>query len=174
MKFKSSYDSTVIIISLIIIALTFYFLKRELISFKSTEIKTVVHFFLHFKFSILLLLLLLVSYALSTKFYVLNDKGIVIKKRVGEKTISYNEIEWIKSISALDSYIRIFGIGGLFGYNGIFLSTSSQLIYLYMNHRNNLIQIKRYNKPLIYISPDDAKEFIGVCKSKNLIVFEEN
>ncbi len=107
------------------------------------------------------------------KDYLVVEDKIVIDKIIEKKEININDISSIKKVHYLDSYIRIFGIGGLFGYNGVYLSTGYKLIFLYTTHKGNLIRINRVDKKPVYISPDDAKSFVELCVQKGIKLIEE-
>ena len=171
MKYKSSFDTTVLVISALIIFFAIYFLKRELVTFDDSKGNFLI-LISNLKFTILLLVCLLVSFSLSIKYYRIDQSAIIIKRRLYKKVIELKDVESIERKYALDAYIRIFGIGGLFGYNGIFLTTNWKIVYLYTNHRNNLIRINRRHAPPVYISPDDADAFVAECKERGLMLLE--
>ncbi len=163
MKFKSSFDSMVYIITGFIIFLVAYVIYKDIINYNNV-----------FSFTnISLVGLLAICFCLSVKDYQVVDDKIVINKIASKKQISFAEISSIQRIHYLDSYVRIFGIGGLFGYNGIYLSTGNKLIFLYTNHKGNLIRINRVDNKPVYISPDDAKSFVELCLQKGINVIEE-
>ncbi len=102
-------------------------------------------------------IIVITSYGVNVSKYIINEKKIIIVAPFYSKVISINEIKRIEIIpnTKLSGMIRVFGIGGLFGYYGKFRSIDLGQLFFYASKNSNyvLIELKTGNK--LVITPDD-------------------
>lgn len=110
--------------------------------------------------------LFLLSYFFSPKGYSFDENKISILTRIKKIKIPLPEIKEIKKLEKedLSGSLRIFGIGGLFGYTGIFYSKKLGFYLSFSTNYNNLIIIKA--KKTYIISPENMDLFLEVVKKK--------
>ena len=157
MKFKTSLDKlakvvtlliTIIFASIIIVQLELFIDSVQSITF----------------FSILILVLIyLIVFLYRPLYYRTTDKFLVIHRFLSD--IKINLID-IKSVELLDKErlngtIRIFGVGGLFGYWGKFHNSKIGTMIWYATRRNNTVLITTINDKKIVLTPDEAELFVS-------------
>lgn len=108
--------------------------------------------------SILLILIIAISYILSTDSYsIIPGEMLVIHKVIGNIMIPCNNIQHIDIIhpNILWLSIRTFGSGGLFGYFGYFYNKEYGRMQWYATQRKNCLVLITNNGKKILITPDD-------------------
>lgn len=105
----------------------------------------------------LLVLVVLGSYLYAPTKYRVDNNGLSIIRPLQNRVMPFYDI---KSISQVDEKvfkwnIRVFGVGGLFGYFGIFRNPQLGNYTLYGTQRKNFILIETNNNKKLVITPDD-------------------
>jgi len=102
-----------------------------------------------------------------TQKYVVNNNELIIKRPVKERKIQISDIQEIRLINPGEMFgtIRTFGVGGLFGYYGLFYNRTFGSMTLYTTQRKNRVIIKTKSNSKIVISPDDLS-LVDFVKSK--------
>lgn len=114
---------------------------------------------LHLSIITILIGTLLFSFLFSIKNYQVNSNGaLVIQRQISKIVIPKENILATKLLddNEITGGIRKFGVGGLFGYYGIYYIPSLGNINFYTTRRNNRILIILKNNKKIIISPDDV------------------
>jgi hypothetical protein len=90
--------------------------------------------------------------------YIIDTKYLVIHRKVKDISINLNEISLVKLLSEkeIKGGIRIFGVGGVFGYFGLFQFPKIGTCSAFATQRKNMILIETQKKKYI-ISPDDIE-----------------
>ena len=57
--------------------------------------------------------------------------------------------------------IRVFGVGGLFGYFGLFRNSRYGTMIWYATRRDQFVVIERSNGRTIVLTPDDPNSFVS-------------
>jgi hypothetical protein len=115
--------------------------------------------FLHLSITVILIGTLLLSFLFSIKNYqITSDKNLIIQRQMSKIVIPVNDIIAVKLIddNEITGTIRKFGVGGLFGYYGLYYIPKIGNVKYYTTRRNNRILIVLKNKNKIVISPDDV------------------
>jgi hypothetical protein len=110
---------------------------------------------------------ILLTYLFMPKQYEINEKELVIHRKIGNLKIVLNEITQIEKIEAytqLGFVIRLFGSGGLFGWLGIFYSGKYGIFKMYAGAASPLVMITYGNGKKIGISPEDLDGFMKQIK----------
>jgi hypothetical protein len=116
--------------------------------------------------AILFAVIFLIVYLFRPVNYVVSSTQIIVRRLIGNVVINKSDI---LSINKLDkSYkprgLRIFGVGGLFGYFGNFLYFDVGWVKLYATDRNHqLLIVTRDNKKII-ITPENPDIFLQEFK----------
>ncbi|MBA3648848.1 MAG: hypothetical protein H0W62_09925 [Chitinophagales bacterium] len=104
----------------------------------------------------LFLVIIIGSYLYSTEKYIVENGELVIKGPAKERRIRIADITEARLLeSAETKMIRIFGVGGLFGYYGRYYSSSLGKITQYASQRRNKILLHTSDSESIIITPDD-------------------
>lgn len=156
MKYSASYDSGVkIITTLTILLLTSIAIK---LIYDMMHIKEDMISILTLGFAIIVMAgIIIACYIYSPQYYTLNANDLQIKRIINNRTIPFSEISEIRLLEKeeLRGIIRVFGVGGLFGYFGKFRSSKLGTMNFYATQSNNKILIVLKAGEKIVITPDD-------------------
>lgn len=114
----------------------------------------------------LLLVTLLLTYVYSPRGYRVDGRSIVVKRLIGSVTVPLDGLRSARRIGPDDlrGCIRLFGSGGLFGYYGLFRTSSLGRCTWYVTNRKNAVVVIGASKTTVY-SPDDVDEFLAAIAS---------
>jgi hypothetical protein len=102
--------------------------------------------------------IVLVAWLYSTQGYSVRDGELVIHRPWKPVTIPLSEIRSVQLVSPQETFsgLRVFGVGGLFGYYGTyFLPGLGGFVRLYLRNRENPILIETAGGRLL-VSPDSS------------------
>lgn len=157
-RYKASLDSVAFGMTMGVIALFGYIITSTTIFpfFEEPLFSPTVK---EYGVSVLLLGILLLSYAFSPRSYSLTSTELIIHRLIGKKRISFSNINSTQQLSknALHFFktIRTFGVGGLFGYYGQFYNSTFGHMTVYATQRKNMVMIFTKDGGQIVISPND-------------------
>ncbi len=108
-----------------------------------------------------------ISYGLSPRDYSITNENLIVNRLFSNKEIKLSNIQKIQVLNnnEIKWAIRIFGVGGLFGYFGKFWNSSFGSMTWYSTKRNNAVLIETSTKKIV-ITPDEQDKFISELKSK--------
>jgi len=108
---------------------------------------------------LLLVAILLGSYAFGPQGYVLGANELVIKRLALDKHIKLTDLAEVRILNEEDMSwtIRTFGVGGLFGHYGKYYNKSLGSFTQYATRRNNQIFMRTHQGKKIIITPDDLE-----------------
>lgn len=111
--------------------------------------------------SVLLLTVISVTYSYLSQIdcIILTDKELIIKKVVGQITISRTNIKRITHKTTLMRDFRIFGASGFFGHRGLFWNKASGKYHAYVKNETCMIEIKTTHKTYV-VSCDDYQALL--------------
>lgn len=95
-------------------------------------------------------------YLFSPLGYSVRDGALVIHRPLKSVVIPLEEIENVEILASDDitaSY-RVFGVGGLFGYYGLFFRNDLGIVHFYLRNKENPILIDTASRGRLLISPD--------------------
>lgn len=106
---------------------------------------------------LILILIIVPSYFLSPKMYILDGNELIIARRLGSKKIGLNNIVEVRNFDESDikSAKRLLASSGLFGYFGKFYVKPIGNVTFYATQRRNGILIITEDGKYILITPDD-------------------
>jgi hypothetical protein len=116
--------------------------------------------------AIILLLIYLICLLLKPINYQITEKELIIHRLIKNVHIKRSEIESLEVLekSALSGSIRIFGVGGLFGWYGRFANKQLGTMTWYVTRRDKPILILTKSNKSIIISPDEVETFVSDFK----------
>jgi len=119
----------------------------------------------NFVTSVLLLLLILLSFAYSPRGYVIADRSIVVRRLAGPARIALNDVREARRAAPDDfrGSIRLWGSGGLFGSYGVFSTTKLGKSTWYVTDRKNSVVLITGSKTALF-SPDDVDGFLNAIR----------
>ncbi len=112
---------------------------------------------------------LLGTYLYAPQAYFIDTTQLVIIRMAHNKTIKISDITEVHLIAddEMGVTMRTFGVGGLFGYYGRYVSTKMGRLTFYTTQRKNRIVIKTKDGKNIMITPDDLG-FIETLRQKRI------
>ena len=109
---------------------------------------------------------ILFSYLYGTQSYVVTDSELIIKQRITEKRISIKDVVDLQVNPPLGMTIRVFGVGGVFGYFGVYYSQVLGFVNLYATQYGSRVVITTKTGEKFLISPDDAHRLAEEIKKR--------
>ncbi|RYY59093.1 MAG: hypothetical protein EOO05_14400 [Chitinophagaceae bacterium] len=110
---------------------------------------------------LLLWVIVLSCFLLSPRYYVVYDDRVIIKRLWRSVTIKRSEIRLCRTIAPneIGALTRYFGVGGLFGYFGKFLSSNLGSLNMYATRQQNFVLLHVNSNRKIMLSPDEPAAF---------------
>lgn len=102
----------------------------------------------------------IITKLMAVKWYEIGDVSLVIRKGYGSIKIPLGEISKVRKLTDEDmkGVIRLMGIGGLFGYGGLFRTEKLGKFRMYSTKSTGLVLIEA-EEPFV-LSPDDPEGFL--------------
>lgn len=109
-----------------------------------------------------LIIILLLTYGFSPKRYGLQDRQLVIYRPFQNKIYATEDMHSVSIVSKeeMKGSMRVFGVGGLFGYFGLFRNSRYGTMIWYATRRDQFVVIERSNGRTIILTPDDPNSFV--------------
>ena len=156
MTYKTSLDDLAKVIT-IIITILFAGIIVGQFSLIKDEGKSVPTFT-----TILLSLIYFGTFSFRPISYKLTDDKLIIHRPLFDIKIKRTEIKNVEQLDKekLSWAMRIFGVGGLFGYSGKFINTKLGSMTWYATRRNNAVLVTTiYNKKIV-LTPNEPEKFV--------------
>lgn len=160
--FKASMDSLTkgltIVVSVILVLSGFVPLFTSEFQF-SNVITPAPFYVMPFAFIIMLLL----TFGFSPRAYSVQDGQLVIYRPFRNKFYGTESIQTVSIVAKeeLKWSMRVFGVGGLFGYFGLFRNSRYGTMIWYATRRDQFVVIERSNGRAIVLTPDDPSSFVS-------------
>lgn len=102
------------------------------------------------------------SFLFHPSSYSVNRTELIISRPAKGVKIRVGDIKNVERLTRKDLAwsVRIFGVGGLFGYYGKFSNKTIGPMTWYATRRNSYVLIQLKNNKKIIITPDEPEEFI--------------
>ena len=119
--------------------------------------------YVKYLFCAILIITLILTFLLHPTKYIINKNGIIIKNLLYNKLISSEQIISVEKINypQLSIRMRLFASGGVWGFFGLFRSSTYGNINMQTTNFNNLVLIKTKNKKITIISPENSQIFLN-------------
>ena len=113
--------------------------------------------------TVLVLSIYVLTFVFSPINYEVLNECVIIHRPISNVTIYRNQIMSATIITKKEIgwVLRVFGVGGLFGYYGKFTNFKMGSMMWYTTRRDNLVLIKTSNGKKIIISPDEPEKFVA-------------
>lgn len=113
--------------------------------------------------TVLVLALYILTFVFRPIKYEVLDDSIIIHRPISNITIYRNQIMSTEIITKhnIGWVVRVFGVGGLFGYYGKFTNFKMGSMMWYVTRRDRLVLIKTINGKKIILSPDEPEKFVA-------------
>lgn len=110
-----------------------------------------------------LIIILVITYGFSPKGYAFEDRKLVIYRPFQNKFFATEDILNVSLVDRkeLKNSLRVFGVGGLFGYFGLFRNSRYGTMIWYATRRDQFVVIERSNGKTIVLSPNDPNSFVS-------------
>ena len=104
----------------------------------------------------------LITYAYRPVHYVLNPDTIIIKRGMSDIVIERFDVRKVELIDKqrLSRSMRVFGVGGVFGYFGKFTNHKIGVMTWYATRRDKAVLFVTKQQKKYIITPDQAQEFV--------------
>jgi len=106
------------------------------------------------------------AFAFSPRAYSIQDRSIVVKRLIGNVSISLDGIREVRVATAddLSGAYRLWANGGLFGYYGLFSTSKLGRCRWYLTNRKNAVVAVTEHKTSLF-SPDDVNGFLAAIRA---------
>jgi hypothetical protein len=116
-----------------------------------------------FFLSVVLLLIYGITYAFRPISYFLTNEQLIIHRPIADVKIDRRQV---KSVELLEEgklrwSVRVFGVGGLFGYYGKFANAKLGGMTWYATRRNKAVLVLTMENKKIILTPDEPERFVG-------------
>lgn len=159
MKFKTTLDNlakgvtafvTILFASVIVAQL---FMLSE--AFNYTSVITMI----------VMIVIYLIVFLYRPISYEITESMVCINRPLLDIKIQINDIKSVEILedSRLRGVVRLFGVGGLFGYWGKFYSSKIGTMTWYATRRDQAILITTTEDKKIVLTPDDPEIFVSTC-----------
>ncbi len=114
--------------------------------------------------------LLLLSYAYSPRGYVVADRCVTVRRLLRNVFFPLDGILEARRARADDfrGVLRLWGVGGLFGYYGLFRTSTLGKCWWYLTNRRNAVVVVTEKETALF-SPDDVSGFLAAVGSAVLV-----
>ena len=155
MLFKASFDSLTKTITTVFLVLFAGIIFVNVLAYFDADSSSHKH--IHGVVLLLFPLVLGGCYVFSIKGYMIEGAELIILRPAGSKKIPVSDIAEVRVVrrEEMRGAIRIFGVGGFFGYYGKYYSWTLGSLTLYTTQRKNRVLIILKTGKKIMISPDD-------------------
>ena len=109
-----------------------------------------------------LLLLYLLTFAYRATGYVTTARELIIKRPLADVHIRRADIKRVVALAARDikGSVRLFGVGGMFGYYGKFANSPLGRMTWYATRRDTPVLVTTTDHRQLILTPDDPAQFV--------------
>lgn len=161
-KFKSSYSRCMLMATcllLLVLLFAIYIVVNQLVKLPIGSLSFIgTGAVLCF-----ILITLLYSFVSQIEYVCLAEESVIIKKMLGEITISRSDIVQVRYKKSIMSDVRLWGISGLFGHIGLFWNSNIGKYYAFVKDGNSMLEIKTRRKCYV-ISCDDYTQVVSLLQ----------
>jgi hypothetical protein len=118
---------------------------------------------IHIFTRVALLLIYIIPIALRPIDYTLSADQLIIHRLLSDVKIDRNQIKSVEYVEKdkMGWAIRIFGVGGLFGYFGKFASKEMGNMTWYATRRDKTVLVTTISNKKIIVTPDEPEAFVA-------------
>jgi hypothetical protein len=106
-------------------------------------------------------LVILVTFACSPRGYAVSGRTLTVRRWIGNARIPLHDIKQARRATADDlrGCLRLFGSGGMFGYFGLFRTSTLGKCWWYATNRQNMVVVITGDQTVL-VSPEDVDGFL--------------
>ena len=111
----------------------------------------------------LLISVYIIAFALRPVNYELASEQLIIHRPIMDVKIDRKQIKTVELLAngSLGWSLRIFGVGGLFGYYGKFANSKIGSMTWYATRRDKTVLVTTTNNKKIIVTPDEPEKFVA-------------
>jgi hypothetical protein len=117
-----------------------------------------------------LVLILLVTYLVSTREYEVGEGKLVVRKMMGSKSFELRGASVGRDTLAFQGMTRVFGNGGFFAFDGLFYSRRLGFIRSYARNREHGVVVVLAGGRKLVLSPDDPDAFVTEALAQGAVL----
>jgi hypothetical protein len=161
MTYNTSLDKTASVITIAVSILFAFIIGGQFIILKDKGHAIPIYT------TVTCLLIYFLTFAFRPVKYVVTKNELIVRRPLLNVHIKRADIKSVKSIerNTISGSIRIFGIGGLFGYYGSFSNFSLGRMTWYATRRDKPVLVKTSDNKIIIFTPNDPATFVTELSS---------
>lgn len=117
-----------------------------------------------------LVLILGVTYLVSTREYEIGDGQLIVRKVMGSKSFELRGVSVGRDALAFQGMTRVFGNGGFFAFDGLFYSRRIGFVRSYARNRDNGVVVVLAGGSKLVLSPDQPDAFITAALAQGAVL----
>jgi hypothetical protein len=117
-----------------------------------------------------LVLILGVTYLVSTREYEIGDGKLVVRKVIGCKSFELRGTSVGRDALAFQSMTRVFGNGGFFAFDGLFYSRRIGFVRSYARNREHGVVVVLAGGRKLVLSPDEPDAFVTAALGQGAVL----
>jgi Bacterial PH domain len=117
-----------------------------------------------------LVLILLVTYLVSTREYAVGEGKLVVRKVMGSATFELRGASVGRDALAFQGMTRVFGNGGFFAFDGLFYSRRLGFVRSYARNREHGVVVYLAAGRKLVLSPDEPDAFVTAALAQGAVV----
>lgn len=163
MIYKASFDKTTKVITACISLLFLGLFVSQVTLFLRH------HYWAFLAAAFLLFFMYFIAYLYCTLSYRVDANDITVHRPGSDIRFLRSDIRCVQLVQKenLQGTVRLFGVGGLFGYSGQFSHSKLGCMTWYATkHRDQVVLIELYNNRKIIVTPDEPEQFIAQLSEK--------
>ena len=107
------------------------------------------------------------AYLFAPRGFSLTGEGVRVERLVGSFTIPYLEIAEAKLLEELTwKGLRLFGVGGFYGFYGLYYSSGIGKFWAYTGRRSKLILLELKDGRKLVLGPEPPEAFLEALKRR--------
>lgn len=117
-----------------------------------------------------LVLILLGTYLLSTREYVIGEGKLVVRKVMGSRAFELRGASIGPDALAFQGMTRVVGNGGFFAFDGLFYSRRLGFVRSYARNREHGVVLYLAGGSKVVLSPDDPEAFVTAALGQGAVL----
>ncbi|WP_462219386.1 PH domain-containing protein [Ferruginibacter sp.] len=114
-----------------------------------------------------LLIIYFIVFAFRPVKYSLTAGNLIVHRLFSDVKIERSKIKSVELVDKekLSWSVRIFGVGGFFGYCGKFANAKLGTMTWYATRKDRIVLVKMLNNKKIILTPDEPEKFVADCNA---------
>ena len=114
-----------------------------------------------------LLIIYFIVFAFRPVKYSLTAGNLIVHRLFSDVKIERSKIKSVELVDKekLSWSVRVFGVGGFFGYFGKFANAKLGTMTWYATRKDRIVLVKMLNNKKIILTPDEPEKFVADCNA---------